>query len=228
MKKFIPVLFAVLIGTAASAQYKKASFFGREGRTYEFGTTIHAFGDGRSTTPGFKFAFGSDREGKHLFTFYELQYITGIKYAYTTMGDYFAPQPVAVTGKTRGYGWFGVNVGYFILNNDNEKAVKPFVALGANVIYGGFAEDETKDNETRTPDTDYREMETDRRPADYGVSGSLGCMIKLKGRFGIRVNGGYTHMFHLGEQNTEYGKPYNVFDGHPFASFTLRFRTTAE
>jgi hypothetical protein len=64
MKIFIPVLTALLLTFSLSAQYKKASFFEKEGRTYEFGSRIYIMGEGRGNPIGYNIGFGRDRVGK--------------------------------------------------------------------------------------------------------------------------------------------------------------------
>jgi hypothetical protein len=56
----------ILATTTVSAQYKKASFFTKGGRTYTLGATFHAMGDGKGTPIGF-FYSGGKRQYRQAF-----------------------------------------------------------------------------------------------------------------------------------------------------------------
>lgn len=45
MKKIHILYLLMLASVIASAQYKKASFLNKSGRTYSLGTTVHVMGD---------------------------------------------------------------------------------------------------------------------------------------------------------------------------------------
>ncbi len=67
MKKLSSIALLFFICFSLSAQYKKASFFGKEGRTYGIGTQLYAMGDGKGSPVGFAITFGRDRDGKQFF-----------------------------------------------------------------------------------------------------------------------------------------------------------------
>ena len=75
MKKFNLTLLVLIIGLHGMAQYKKANYFGKEGRTYSIGTRFYSLGDGRGTPMGYVLSFGRDVDGKQFFSGYDFQYI---------------------------------------------------------------------------------------------------------------------------------------------------------
>src|SRR5215216_2573412 len=116
MKKLISNLIPLFfLSLSLSAQYKKASFFGKEGRTYEFGTQMYMLGDGKGNPVGFKLAFGRDQEGKRFFSAWELQFIPSYKYAYTTTNE--NSEPVTVNGKSQGTFIYALNYCFHLLKN---------------------------------------------------------------------------------------------------------------
>src|SRR5262245_27821033 len=115
MKKCAPAIIALLLSYSLSAQYKKASFFQKEGRTYEFGSQIYAFGDGKGSPIGFKIGFGRDRDGKQFFSSWELQFIPSYKYSFSTTDE--NNEPVQVDGKSRSQFIYAVHYSYHILKN---------------------------------------------------------------------------------------------------------------
>ena len=149
MKKIIPLLAVLFLSTSVSAQYKKASFFGKEGRTYEIGSQLYAMGGDKGNPIGFKVAFGRDQDGKRFFSSWELQFIPSFKYSYVTTDD--GDAAVTVNGTTKPYFLYALNYGFHVLKNDEEKRiVKPFVAAGLNIVLGGQSK-----AETFTPDNVY-------------------------------------------------------------------------
>src|ERR1043165_8772662 len=133
MKKCVPAIVALLLSYSLSAQYKKASFFQKEGRTYEFGTQLYAFGDGKGSPIGFKIGFGRDRDGKQFFSSWELQFIPSYKYSFSTTDE--NNDPVQVNGDSRSQWIYAVHYNYHILKNDDEeRIIKPFVSAGFNIV----------------------------------------------------------------------------------------------
>src|SRR5689334_9587053 len=118
MKKIIPAMAVLLFTLTASAQYKKASFFGKEGRTIEVGTAMHFFSGGLDHAMGYKIGVGRDRDGKRFFSSWEFEYIPSYNYHYET-SDY-QDLPVSVSGSTSGSLVYALNYGYHLLKNDDN------------------------------------------------------------------------------------------------------------
>src|SRR5688572_19497178 len=137
MKQFLTTLVFVACCSVLSAQYKKASFFEKSGRTYGIGIQMYALGDGKGTVPGVNFSFGRDQDGKRLFSFWELRLIPSYKFKHETVN--FDAEPVTISGKSKMQLIYALNYGWHILNPDNtERKFKPYLTAGFNfVIFGG-------------------------------------------------------------------------------------------
>jgi hypothetical protein len=140
MKKLF--LFTVLFSAIATsqAQYKKASFLKKKGRTYDLGLTSRVLGSGNSAALGFTFGYGKERSDKRLFHWWDLDYVLGNKYKYSTTtkvytGSSFIETPIEVSGKTGSNLAWRYNLAYFILDNGNEdNKILPFVDLSVGLI----------------------------------------------------------------------------------------------
>src|SRR2546423_12971181 len=111
MKKIISAILVLFITCPLFAQYKKASFFGKQGRTYELGTQVYMLGNGQGSPVGYKVGFGRDMDGKQFFSSWEIQYIPSYKYSYTTE-DTYTNSSVRVDGSTRGTFIYGLNYAF--------------------------------------------------------------------------------------------------------------------
>ena len=118
MRKLIPTVAVILLSFSLSAQYKKASFFGKEGRTYELGSRLYMMGEGNGNPIGFKLAFGRDQDGKRWFTSWNLQVIPPHNYSYSTVDEF--DTPLTVSGQSRPTLVYGMDWGYHILKNEGE------------------------------------------------------------------------------------------------------------
>jgi hypothetical protein len=140
MKKLflLVVLFSAI--ATSQAQYKKASFLNKKGRTYDLGLTSRVLGGGNSVALGFNFSYGKERSEKRLFHWWDLDYTLGNKYTYSTTtkvytGSSFIETPISITGKTGSNLAWRYNLAYFILNNGNEdNKILPFVDLSVGLI----------------------------------------------------------------------------------------------
>lgn len=79
MKKINLTLLVLFIGLSSIAQYKKASYFGKEGRTYGLGTRFYTLGGYSGTVMGYTLSLGKDTDGKRFFTGQEFQIIPSYK-----------------------------------------------------------------------------------------------------------------------------------------------------
>lgn len=225
MKKLIPTLAVLLLSFSISAQYKKASFFGRQGRTYELGAQSYILGDGKGDPIGFKIGFGRDQDGKQFFTSWEIQFIPSYKYSYTTTSeDMYSSYPVKVEGKTKSALIYALNYSYYLLNNKNtERKIKPYVTAGTSVLLAGGIK-----TETVTPDPYYSIKKQSEWP-DFtmGIGGGLGCIFSFTDKLGLKVQGGYEQLLRI--SSGSYGEEtYYVYNSHPYVSLGLRLRIVSE
>jgi hypothetical protein len=222
MKKLTLSMAVLFSSLCLCAQYKKASFFGKEGRTYEIGSQMYNFGDGKGSPIGFKIAFGSDQDGKQFFSAWELQYIPSYKYSFTTTDENTGS--VLVSGKSKNAFVYAVNYGYHLLKNDeSERKVKPYVTAGFNIVISSGVK-----TQIITPDDSYNlQKGTSDEQFNFGLSGGLGCMVNFTQKFGLRLQGGYNFQVPIGGDEG-YDEVYRLFTSHTYISAGLRLRIAAK
>jgi hypothetical protein len=222
MKKTTATLILLICFSGLWAQYKKASFFDKEGRTYGIGITSHFFGDGRKAVPGFNLAFGRDQDGKQFFTFWEIRVLPSFKFSYETLD--LDANPITVSGKSKLHLIFATNYGLFILKNDDaEQKFKPYVTAGMNfVILGGLKE---LDNEEYF---DNAIKKAPRSQFSAGLGGGLGTILNLNSALSIKLEGGYTYQLNITSEFDAGEDLYYMLTPHPYASAGLRFRIVSE
>ena len=225
MKKIIPTVTLLFLAFNLSAQYKKASFFEKSGRTYELGSQIYMMGKGNGSPIGYRLAFGRDQDGKNLFSSWDIQFLPSHKYSYSTVDD--MDEPVNVTGNSTSIFVYGLNYGYHLLKNDAEqkKIVQPFVGAGMNILLASGFKDESYSPDFRG----YPKRNTSDQSISLGVSGGLGCFVNLSSKWALKFQGGYTHQLNLSAHNwDDEVKPFYVFDSHTYGSLGLRLRIVSE
>jgi hypothetical protein len=222
MKNLMPVVVALLISSGISAQYKKASFFGKAGRTYEIGSQMYMFGDGKGSPIGFKIGFGRDQDGRRFFSSWEIQYIPSYKYSFTTT-DYYSNEPVNVNGTTKPTWVYALNYSFHILRNEEEqRMVMPFVSAGLNIVLSKGVRTESYDPASAFPVKGTVDKFTS------GIGAGLGTIINITPTYGFKLQGGYNHEFSLGTSNQYDENPYDLHTSHPYVSLTFRARLVSE
>lgn len=135
-------LFAIIFLAClhSNAQYKKASFFSKDGRTFALGVTSRFFGNSFGSAQGLNLSHGKEKQGKKIFHWWDLEYVRGNNYTGKNTinvfnGTVYVPTTytfIANSGSTLGYRY---NLGYFI-SNDNDKKIKSFVNISLNYLIG--------------------------------------------------------------------------------------------
>jgi hypothetical protein len=225
MKKLIQTTVILFLSISLSAQYKKAGFFEKTGRTYELGSQIYMMGKGNGSPIGYKIGFGRDQDGKRFFSSWDLQFIPSHKYSYATTDD--NNDPVTVTGKSASIFVYGLNYGIHLLKNEGEEKhmVQPYVALGLNILLSGGIKEENF-----SPDPyGYPKRQTSDQSLSLGLNGGLGCIVNLSSKWGVKIQGGYTHQLNVSTESWDDEiKPFYVFDSHKYVSLGLRLRIVSE
>jgi hypothetical protein len=221
MKKISTTALLFFICFSLTAQYKKASFFGKEGRTYGLGAQLYAMGDGKGSPVGYAITFGRDRDGKQFFSSWELQLIPSYNFSYATAD--VDDQPLLVTGISKTHLVYAVNYGYHLLKNDDEsRKVKPYVSAGFNIVMMGGVKAVNNDNyDNKKP--------LSSETFSGGLKGGLGCFYNFSPKFSLKLDGGYNYQFNMA-MNTylDDSKAYYMFTSHPYVSAGIRFRVTRE
>ena len=139
MRKIITILL-VLAFSNVQAQYKKASFFSKAGRTFALGGTSRFFGGGIGSARGFNISHGKEKSGKKIFHWWDLEYVNGNNYIsnYTTQmfnGTTYVPITTFKISKSSSTLGYRYNFAYFVTKED-EKKIRPFIFGSLNYLIG--------------------------------------------------------------------------------------------
>lgn len=211
MKKIslIAILFLAILQT--NAQYKKASFLKKKGRTYDLGLTSRILGGGNSAAMGFSFGYGKERSDKRLFHWWDLDLILGNKFKYNTTTNVFTGstqvvKPVSVSGKTPTSLAWRYNLAYFILDNGNEdNKILPFVDLSVGILLPIKG----KTIFTTSPIvTSSLEKEVQTQPLGYSAGMGVGAIYKVNSGFGVKFCATYYGLLTSEDTNANSGINY--------------------
>jgi len=221
MKRILISAGILLLATAsANAQYKKASFLNKSGRTYDLGGSLRFVSDVESTVPGIIYSYGRDK-GKRLFHWYDLELLLPSTFSYNTVDVNDNTIPVTVNGKSKvGLAW-RYNLGVYFLSPESESKIKPFGTAGINVlILGGTAKSYTTTPEFSDP-KDY----VAGSGFSFGGNAGIGAIYAINEKFGIKATGGYNYQ-KLITPSEDYGESYkmkDIFSSHPYLTVGIRF-----
>jgi hypothetical protein len=222
MKKLTFTFLLLSVFAGAFAQYKKASFFEKEGRTYGLSARLHALGDGKGSPVGFYAAFGRDQGGKRLFTWWELGFIPSYSFSKMVV-DRDNNLDVLVTGKAKSQFIYGYNWGWHFIKSEGElPKLQPYLTAGFNfVILGGLKQLD-----------DYSSYNTDPTVADrsfsVGVGGGAGLIFNINSWFALQATAGYTLQGNLAIESEDADKYYHMYTKHPYVSAGVRFRVSQD
>lgn len=227
MRKKIYVAIAIAVMcTGVQAQYKKASFLNKAGRTYEIGFAPHFIGKGVGTMPGIFYSYGRD-QGKHFFYSFDLELLIPTKFTYTTYDQRDPLTPVTVTGKSKlGLG-YRYNFSYYLVDPENDELkVKPFVTAGINflLVGGGGA----RSFEYSPESTDPHKIPASSN-FSYGANLGVGGIYSISQKLGLKFTGGYNFQGQFnGDFNSDDYETFSAFPSHPYATIGIRFLMTED
>jgi len=220
MKKISTAILLLFLVVGATAQYKKASFFEKTGRTYGINAKLHAMGDGKGTPIGINFSFGRDQDGKRVFTFWDLTIIPGYDFKLNTGTE--NGEAITVTGKSRTQINYSYNWGYHLLKNEDNPKIQPYLTWGLNFhIFGGTKEISDNNSNSNT------KMVSDRS-FSCGLGGGAGVVYNVTPGFGFKLEGGYTYQANIELTQTDAKDYYHMYTSHPYVSAGVRFRIVSE
>jgi hypothetical protein len=194
MKKIIFLFLFSSMSICANAQYKKASFLNKKGRTYDLGLTSRILGGGNSAALGFSFSYGKERSAKRLFHWWDLDFVLGNKYNYATTSQVYTSTPpalipVQVSGKTGNSIAWRYNLAFFVLDNGNEvNKILPFVDLSVGVIFGLKT---TTDFTVSPNSTGTLSKQLLGENGGYSAGIGAGAIYRINEGFGIKLNAAY-------------------------------------
>lgn len=182
-QKLVLMALTFVLSANLAAQYKKASFFTRNGKFYGAKAGVHLFGNGVSATPSIAFIYGKDQGKNRIWHWWDLEYTAGSKYRYTTSSNADG-STVAVSGKVKGMLTWRYNWCVYLADNTNEELKGlPFVKAAVEAVLAG----RSYGSETTTPEN------YDTKKITY-VEGANG---------GLDIGAGYT--YRVGETATVFG-----------------------
>jgi hypothetical protein len=196
MKKIGTLIALVSFITSANAQYKKASFLNKKGRTYDLGITSRMLGGGNSAAFGINFSYGKETSEKRTFHWFDLDYVQGNKFAYNTTAEIFGfggnPSiPVVVSGKTGSTFAYRYNFGYFVLDNGNlENKILPYVTFSLGTIFA-VKGNTTYEVSPTSAVGGYLDKQVTNLNIGYTTGIGAGVIYKVTGNFGIKLNAAY-------------------------------------
>jgi hypothetical protein len=210
---------AIIVCTGSHAQYKKASFLNKNGRTYDVGTTFRLLGGGRSTGIGFFLSYGKENDEKRIHHWYDTEVILGSTFNYTTGNNYVPGSTVQVSGKS-GIGiTLRYNLAWFLADNSKpENKLLPFVnvAIGYHRIL-------PTDDYTYTPYINGSPNKTpEYRDLDFSAGAGAGIIYRLNSKLGLRFSAMYNGM--LGDLVNKTDDVFIITPNHPALNVAVRFR----
>jgi hypothetical protein len=224
MKKlfFLAVLYSAV--TTSQAQYKKASFLNKEGRTYEFGTSLIFLSKFKSKPVSFHIGFGKESNSKRGFHWYDFRYMPKYNFQINSTGllnNSNISAPVVVSGKANALFSINYNYGRFLIDNSNENnKILPFLKF--NIGWGasyGVIDYKTSPN-ARIINDDFAEYNS-ALTAGAGV----GLIYNVSKRIGIKASGTYNFVYSLeNKDNDKFDLFYYVtYPAHPAVSLSVRW-----
>lgn len=236
MRSICIVLVFASVSLVSNAQYKKASFIKKGGRTYE--TTLRGSIINQSSCfqPAVSISFGRDKEDSRLFNWHDIELTLPVNYSYNTTyshydnaGEQTTQLPAKVKARASSGLAYRFNMGYYLADNSNEdNKILPFVNVGASAMlytdgknYGYTTEpEEAAGYLDKYPSSDGN--------LSLGFNGGAGVLFRVTNWFGVKATAGYSlqlNTTNLGElDGSSTSRSFFYYKSHPYISLGLRFR----
>ena len=224
MKKNYLIALMVLLSINMHAQYKKASFLTKAGRTHDIGGAGHFINDGNVTLPGIFYSYGKESTEKRIFHWFDLELTLPAKFSYKTQ-DAVSQNPVTVSGKSSTGLIYRYNLAYYLMDNSNaDNKLLPFITAGINFTIAGTKiktvvySPESFTDVKKTPAAD---------GGNAGANLGLGGIYNFTSKVGLKLTAGYSYQVNANANG--FNQPdgysiYNVFASHPYVTLGVRFR----
>ena len=214
-QKCLLIALTMALSVNLSAQYKKASFFTRNGKFYGAKAGVHLFGNGVSATPSIAFIYGKDQGKNRIWHGGDLEYTAGSKYRYTTT-DNAGITPIDVSGKVKGMLTWRYNWAFYLADNKNEELKGlPFLKAALEVVLAGRG----PGPETTNPETFDAKKTTYVTGANGGLDLGAGYTYRVSETATVFGVAGYRWILN-GEEETELFFPN---PSHPYINIGIRF-----
>lgn len=223
MKKILIIVCIMVVSTAAFGQYKKASFFTKDGRVYELGAVSSFFSNNYGKPPLAIYYSNSIEADKKWSYFSDLEFMLKSKFTYTAAYR----DPVLgtdVTGKViadRGSA-FAVKYGAqyrFVKANAERETLVPYLRLALAIAYDFGAKNPVNDKGVSVDP----EPEINDAAAFLGLEGGAGISYYFTQSFGIRLGAGYRYGVTVANGFAS-ANIYNSYRSHPLASISLKYK----
>ena len=222
MRKIYLFMVILFVCSCVQAQYKKASFLNKSGRTYDLGGMGHFLSGGAGTFTGLYYSYGRD-QGKRTFHWFDLEVILPTKFSYTTFDRNNSGTAVTVTVKSSLLFMYRYNFAYYLNEPENsESKFKPFVTAGVNIKISG----NNASNYELKPDNTVPAKVADFTGFSMGVNAGIGGIYALSEKIGIKVMAGYnvqSQQNPSGYSGSEGYTIYKVYSSHPYVGLGIRF-----
>ena len=218
MKKIYLIVLSLALCSMANAQYKKASFFTRNGKFYGIAAGAHLYGSGSSVTPTVSFIYGKDQGKKHVWHWWDLEVTAGTKYAYTTPDQNAGGTTATVNGKVSGMLTWRYNWCYYFGDNTNSDVKGlPFAKIAVEVVLAGRGIKE----ENVTPANAYPAKNTFAGEGNGGADIGFGYAYRISERSTFFGVAGYRLV--LNSTSEGFGPAFFPDPSHPYINVGIRF-----
>lgn len=228
MKKIYFCTAILLACSGVQAQYKKATFLNKSGRTYDLGLAAHFLSGGVGTFPGIYYSYGRD-QGKRTFYWFDIEALLPTKFSYNTIDKNNPQTAVTITTKSKLSLAYRFNYAYYLADPENAASkFKPFVTAGINILITNSLDQAAY---TSKPENTDPVKYADFSGFSYGANAGIGGIYALSEKFGLKVMAGYSLQFqkHNSEYTIDEGHTaFNVYSSHPYASVGVRFLINAD
>lgn len=210
------IALTLMIVISASAQYKKASFFTRNGKFYGAKAGMHLFSNGVKATPSIAFISGRDQGKNRIWHWWDLEYTLASKYQYSTVSQYDQNIKVDVTGKVKGMMTIRYNWAYYLADNKNDELKGlPFLKAAVEVVVAGRMLKE----ETYNPMSEYPLKTTYGDGANGGLDLGAGYTYRISESATLFGVAGYRWILNEGN---DYNESFFPTPSHPYINIGIR------
>lgn len=227
MKKITTTVIVAIIAMQGYAQYKKASFFNKDGRVYELGVA-NSFFSNQEGKPAMSFFYSNSIEGdKKTSAYFDFEFMPKSKFSYT--GTYYSYSAGnTVTGKitaNRGAALllkYGVQYRFVNAEAENQKIV-PYAKLALLIGYDFGASDPVSQTDGSVSPEPY----PNDTESVVGLEGGAGIAYNFSKNFGIKLGGAYRAAFPIDPSITG-NSTYHSFKSHPMVAISLKYKIFSE
>ncbi|WP_462255236.1 hypothetical protein [Ferruginibacter sp.] len=233
--KIVTIISAfTILSTASFAQYKKASFLNKDGRTHELGSNISFFGNNGGSTVLSVVYSGSLETEKKLSTFTDIELMMKGKFSYNA--EYYSPSAgTTVTGMLYGekppYLMLKYGLQYRFTKKEIEEDNKlvPYLRLG--LLYGiALNTDYKLKDKSGNSVTENTTPSLPSIEVPFGVEAGAGITYYFTKNLGVKVGANYRQFFQIDALNGGNNDESTLYPlkNHPGISIALKYRIFKE